>query len=489
MASRNRGLFSWSDVERRPELERLEMVLKALPDEELLTALEQRRGRGRDDYPIRPMWRALVAGIVFQHVSVESLLRELRRNPALLEVCGFDPLGPRSRPKREVVVGAEGPKVVLKEAPRRDGVPSAWNFSRFLSSVAKLEAERGLMVAMMGKLREQLMEEVEDFGEHLGYDGKAVESHSTGGKRGKTSDPDADWGKHEMGGKDRKTGKLWRKIKTWFGYQVHLIADTRYEIPVACRVRRASRSEVKQLESMTEELFEETPALAKRCRDFSADRGLDSGPVKAKLWDDYGIRPLIEPRELWKEEKKEPGYDPTQGITRPLYPDRADTIVHTEKGEVGCVCPKTGTQRRLAFQGFEAERGRLKYRCPAAAYGFDCAGRESCYRAAGSQAGTFGRIVRIPLATQDRRLFTPTPYGSPSWKRGYRRRSALERIYSRLDNDFGFERHCLRGRSRMTARVGLALTVMMALALAQARAGRRDRMRSLVGAVPFADTG
>ena len=190
-------------------------------------------------------------------------------------MCGFDRLGPRSRPKREVVVGAEGPKVVLKEVPRGDGVPSAWNFSRFLSSVAKLEEERGLMVAMMGKLREQLMEEVEGFGEHLGYDGKAVESHSTGrkrGKRGKTSDPDADWGKHETRGVDGKTGKLWRKIKIWFGYRVHLIADTRYEIPVACRVRRASQSEVKQLEAMTEELFEETPATG------GAMPGLQRGP-------------------------------------------------------------------------------------------------------------------------------------------------------------------------------------------------------------------
>ena len=84
MVKGNRPLFSWSEVERLPELERLELVLKALPDEELLSALEQRRGRGRDDYPIR----ALIAGIVFQHVSVESLLRELRRNPALLDVAG-----------------------------------------------------------------------------------------------------------------------------------------------------------------------------------------------------------------------------------------------------------------------------------------------------------------------------------------------------------------------------------------------------------------
>ena len=58
MVNRNRPLFSWSDVECRPELERLEMVLKALPDEDLLRALERRRGRGRDDYPIRAMWRA-----------------------------------------------------------------------------------------------------------------------------------------------------------------------------------------------------------------------------------------------------------------------------------------------------------------------------------------------------------------------------------------------------------------------------------------------
>ena len=111
------------------------------------------------------MWRALIAGIVFQHVSVESLLRELRRNPALLDVCGFDPMGPRSAGGNgQAGLGPEGPK----EVPRREGVPSRWNFSRFLSSVVRLEEERGLIAGMTGRLREQLMEEVEDFGEHSG---------------------------------------------------------------------------------------------------------------------------------------------------------------------------------------------------------------------------------------------------------------------------------------------------------------------------------
>ena len=41
----------------------------------------------------------------------------------------------------------------------------------------------------------------------------------------------------------------------------------------------------------------------------------------------------------------------------------------------------------------------------------------------------------------------------------------------------------------MKTRVGLALAVMMALALAQVRAGHAERLRSLVGAVSYRDTG
>ena len=97
MATRHSLLFSWDDVERLPELKRLGFVLDNLPDAELVGALESRRGRGRDEYPVSAMWRALVAEVVFGHDSAASLLRELGRNPALLGVCGFDPLGRQAR--------------------------------------------------------------------------------------------------------------------------------------------------------------------------------------------------------------------------------------------------------------------------------------------------------------------------------------------------------------------------------------------------------
>ena len=495
MATAEKLPFSWRDVEGLPDLARLRLVLEALPDGEIVAALEAARGRGRNDYPVRAMWRALIAGVVFQHASVQSLLRELGRNPALLEICGFDPLPFQGAPVTELRTGGGAPRAVTRPARVRSTVPSHWNFSRFLGSVARLEGERGAVSAMIASLRAALFEEVPDFGRHLGYDGKAIASHSTGriGKgRDSASDPDADWGRHETGGVNGRTGALWKTVTSWFGYGLHLIADTDHEVPVAFAVTRASASEPRVLPGMLEALFTEMPRLAGRCADFSADRGLDNAAQKRQLWDEWNIRPLIDTRLMWRVEKEEAGHDPEQPITRALFPDRADVIVHDERGRVSCVCPATGEIRAMAFQGFEAGRGpsgTIKYRCPAAAFDLHCKGREACHRAGRVKPGAYGRIVRIDLDRHDRRIFTPTPWGSPSWRRGYNRRSAMERINARLDRGFNFETHFIRGLAKMKTRVGLALAVMMAMALGQARAGRAERMRSLVGAVHDPDTG
>ena len=328
MTASNNLLFSWADVEQRLELQRLKLVLDAMPNGDSLDAHEERRGHGRDDDPMAEMWRAMQAGIVFQHESAQSLLRELQRYPALLALCGFPALPRQSAPKR-VVSEADGSTVIYLPQPLRDPAPDACNFSRFLRAVMELEEEQGMIAAMIRTMREQLMEEADDFGEFLGYDGKAMESHSTGASNrvtGKTSDADADWGKHETHGIHAKTGKPWKKIKSWFGYRVHTIADTQTEIPVAASVTRASVSEVKELERLSERLFEETPALAERCKEFSADRGLDRGPLKATLWDRHRIRPLIDSRALWSAEKKQAGYDPAKPISRPLFRARNRTV-------------------------------------------------------------------------------------------------------------------------------------------------------------------
>ena len=115
----------------------------------------------------------------------------------------------------------------------------------------------------------------------------------------------ADWGKHKTSGL-RKDGALWEKIKSWFGCRVHLIANVHYVIPEAVKLRKASRSEVVCLgRSMLPQLFEQTPEMAERCQQFTADRGLECAQLKATLYDQYEIRPLIDCKMMWRQEKQD----------------------------------------------------------------------------------------------------------------------------------------------------------------------------------------
>jgi hypothetical protein len=83
-----------------------------MPDEQFMRVLEKERGKGRDDYPIRAVWNALLAGIIFQHDSDAKLLRELARNGQSRSLCGFN-----------------------------GNVPTPWAFSRCLHKVLKHQSE------------------------------------------------------------------------------------------------------------------------------------------------------------------------------------------------------------------------------------------------------------------------------------------------------------------------------------------------------------
>ena len=91
-------LFCWENVELLPDLQRLKLVLDTLPSEALIAALKARRGHGRNDFPVAAMFNALIGGIVFQHPSSSSLLRELHRGEKLAQLCGFNPLLRQSAP-------------------------------------------------------------------------------------------------------------------------------------------------------------------------------------------------------------------------------------------------------------------------------------------------------------------------------------------------------------------------------------------------------
>ena len=78
------------------------------------------------------------------------------------------------------------------------------------------------------------------------------------------------------------------------------------------------------------------------------------------------------------------------------------------------------------------------------------------------------------------RVFTPLARSSYAWEREYKKRTAVERVNSRLDVSFGFEEHYVRGLKKTKLKMGLALIVMLTMAVGRIRENQNELMRSLV---------
>ena len=338
------SLFRWQEIEELGDLERLGLLLENLPDEPLMRKLEQRRGNGRDDYPIRPLWNSFLSCIVFQHASIEGLRRELKRNGQLRSICGFDMFRGLS------------------------AIPPSYVYTRFLQSLYECQ---DLVDRMFNDLVAELQELLPDFGNILAIDGKAIESH--GNPRGEDADNrpdgrrdlDATWGVKAYKGK-RYDGTAWSKTKSWFGFRLHLIADATYELPVAYTLANAAQAEQPTGLSLVGELVGDHPDLTSRCDYLLGDKGYDGTEYHAGLWDNHRIKCVTDIRDMWKDEEQDRIVTGCRNVT------------YDYCGTVYCYCMESGKRQEMAFGGFEKDRECLKYRCPAKHYGMKCRSLGSC---------------------------------------------------------------------------------------------------------------
>jgi len=434
-----RQLFSWKNCDELGDLERLCLVLENIDDEDLVQKLEKMRKKRRNDYPIRPLWNSLLARIVFQHKSIASLTRELKRNAQLRELCGFD---------------------VLKGI---DAVPTAFAYSRFMTKIYSNKETKTLIKKMFEQLVNELKNILPDFGQEVAFDGKAVKSHANGKNNSnvtnKRREHDADWGvkKYKL---TKTDGTIYEKTTSWYGFKFHLIADANYELPIAFKVTKASTAEKNVIKDMFEDLSQKHPEIINRCEYAMGDRGYDSSDLIIELWERHKIKPIIDIRVMWKDGEK----------SQLLDEKKFNNVVYDCKGAISCYCLKTGTKREMVHRGFEKERNTLKYGCPAKYYGCECKGRKSC---------PVKSNIRISLAT-NKRLFTPVSRSSYKWKDLYNKRTSVERLNSRIETSFGFDKHYIRGLEKMELFCCLSLSVMLAMALGRAQENKMNLIRSLV---------
>ncbi len=424
------SLFNWQDdIDELGDLERFYLVLENIDDEKLMRFLEDARGRGRNEYPVRVMWNVLLAMRVFEHPTVASVLRELNRNVQLRYLCGIDHI---------------------------DKVPKAHNISRFLTVLQEYQDE---IDKIFQRLVHWLRENLAGFGQHLAMDSKNISSFAKRANKNTTPDgrreTDADFGVKTYSGVDQD-GKAWQKTIYCFGFKLHLIVDSAYELPVTYSLTKASRSDVKEGHELIDWLAQDHPHIIEKCQFFTADRGYDDGKLIEKL-KTLGISPIIDNRILWQDELERPlpGYS---------------NVYYNEKSQVFCYDSKTQTKRTMANNGYESARDCLRKKCPAKAYGVKCPSLADCPVKGG---------IRIPLSL-NQRIFLPVDRSSYKFKDLYAKRTAVERVNSRLDVSYGFENHTIRGQKKMRLHCSLALIVMLGMAVGRIKKNQSEHMRSLI---------
>lgn len=420
-------IFDYMEIENLGDLERLKLCLENIDDKELCFLLEHERGNGRNDFPVRVMLNFVYAIKIFGHRSIESFRRELSRNSQLRKVCGL---------KEEDY---------LYLGKRKSLIPKARVFTVFFKKLSKHQNE-------LDKIFENdvlfMYNNLDDFGEETALDGKLLDSYAKRENKNATDeenkkdyrrDNDATWTCKKYNFADGTVKKQWH-----YGYESHILCDVNYGLPIWHKEEPAHVSEQKVADDMIKNLDENHKYVLDTMKIFLADAGYDDGKRNKLLKDKYDINPLVDNRHMWKEEKmKEIDNQP---------------LAYNEDGEVFYIKDiKTGEYEKLKYLGYDKQRKCLRY---------------------GFKYNNNNKVYRIPISI-DRRIFLPIARDSAKFKRLYKKRTEVERLNGRLDRDYMFNDHFIRGKKKMHLMVTLSFMVMMAMAKGHIK-HKQSNIKSLI---------
>lgn len=416
------SVFDYSEIENLGDLERLKIFFENIEDKKLCEAIEKERKNGRNDYPVRTMLNLIYAMKIFGHRSVESFRRELARNSQLRIVCGL----------------SEGKYKYFEE--RKHLIPPARVFTGFFD---KLKEHQKEIDEIFEKDVKFMYENLEGFGEDAAVDGKYLDSYGNQNYKNKTND---NRGEHDATNscktyymKDGSTKKEWH-----YGFRAHIICDAKYGLPIKKKVTPANNSEQKELDNMLEEMEqnEEEKYKLEKMKNLMGDAGYDNGPRNQNLKEKYNINAVMDIRHMWSKDEK---YREIEN----------QPIAYNEDGEVYYIVDLNNYEK-MKYLGYDKENNCLRYK------------RESKGK----------KIYRIPLST-DYRIFVPIARDSKKFKTKYKMRTEVERLNGRIDRDYMFNDHFIRGQKKMDLMLTLTFVVMLTIAKGHIK-NKEKNIRSLV---------
>jgi len=422
-------LFAWDALEDSPSLQSLRRLLEAVPDHDLLESLRAARGKGRDDYPVEVLWGTLLLAIALRHVSVDACLEDLRRNPALRLMLGIE---------------------------AEDKVPGSDNMSRFLVTLGE-EPHLTLLRAVFDAMVQRLGLVVGDLGkdtagDSTGLSGRSARSEQLRAAESAQGLPQPSGGKKEYKDDD---GNVTHVVE-WFGYKLHLLVDVKHEVTLAYHITDTKAGDNERVAELVHQAQHNLPP--ERLKTLAYDKAADDSAVHEFLHEE-GIKPIIHNRNFKMEEPEK-----VLGGRVPL------NVVYDQAGTVHCYdrVSATPVKHPMAYIGHEAERGTLKYRCPARHEGWDCPSDAAC-----NGDRTYGLTVRVKQEI-DLRRFPSIPRATKQFERLYAGRTAVERVNGRLKIFWGIDDGQVAGSRRFHAHVGAVLVVHLAFATLLAEAARYE---------------
>lgn len=371
-----------------PDNDRLVLVLNALNLEPLLLRMGADHRWGRRGHGMRVLLRALIAAWVYELHSIAHLRRELLRNASLRLLCGM-----QSVPAEDAF-----DRLIARLAEHVDDLEE-----RFTSTVMRLR------------------DECPGLGEHVAIDSTAISAWSEG-NRTVPADLDAAWGKKGVSAKGR--------MGWWFGYKVHIAADTKAEIPLAYTVTPANDHDITQSAPLLDKVEAQQPAG--HLTAVMEDAAYDSGDNHVDIWR-RGALPIIDLNSRGK---------PT--------PDGFDDE-H---------CPVCACTKKMRYLG--RDRVYVKYTT-----GKGC----TCQPA--------GTITRWRIDANIR-LHPPLPQHTPTWQKLYNERTSVERVNGRCKGHLRLDGLRHRGLLKVRVHVALSMIVLVAGALGMILHGHREWARTVV---------
>lgn len=404
-----------NDIRECGDLQRLNIVLEHMPYKNLLIRLDAERKNGRDDYPNQVMFFILAAQFLFGRLDPASMRRELSGNPSLRWLVGISDLE--------------------KTTSRGHLVPPPSAFSHFYDRLIEHQTDLDTIFAL---LRRTVYTEIPGVGIRVSGDGKYFDSFTPNAHSGEVSptrraEHDAVYSKKTYAFKTAD-GLRHTKAETHYGFRKHTLVDSITELPLGSLLTPANEDEKAVMTRLTRSM---PPYVMKRMQFASFDRGYDSGDF-ANFIRGYHVRPIIDKRKLWKGEPLRQYKD------KNAYYTEAGDVYFIDESGYSDINPDTGYPgfyKRATYLGYESDRRAMRYRC-------------------GKQ------VVRIYIK-DDPRTFNEVARDSKAFEIEYNHRTSVERYHSRLDCDFGFETHTIRGlKKKMRMLTTMADIVMLATALA-----------------------